>query len=159
MLVPIGAIALIPLIAAQAGGPVRRAAIGIGAAFAAFGIAAITASRLPLTADPVPLGLGLVGSDSPSAVAYALGDFFLSSPALIAAALALGLASVAVPKAMEYGPWGAAVWGSAILVTLVLLPPLAGDLKVQLFPLLVGVWLATAVLVLAQVPRVANCWR
>ncbi len=159
LLVPIGAIALIPLLAARAGGPVRRAAIGVGAAFAAFGIAAVTASRLPLTGDPVPLGLGISGSDSPSAVAYALGDFSLGSPALIAAALALGAASVAVPKAMEHGPWGAAVWGSALLVTLVLLPPLAGDLKVQPFPLLVGVWLAAAVLVLSQVPRVANCWR
>lgn len=155
LLAPLGALAIVPLLAARAGGRARRAAVAAAACFAAFGAAGLTGSALPLSAERPPLGLGLAGSESPTAVLAAFLRFLTGHPELLVATCILAAATLAAPRAAQRGPWGAALWGSGVLAALVLAPPLAGFGEVEPFPLVLGVWAAAALLLtrVAGTPR------
>jgi hypothetical protein len=146
LLGPIGALALVPLLAVRAGGAARRAAVAAGASLAAMGTAALAGAALPFTGGRPPLGLGITASESPSAVVWALVRFLGENRGLLLATAVLAVAAVALPRALGRGLWGAALWGAGLLATILLLPPLAGGGHIDAFPLVLFVWVAAAAL-------------
>ena len=149
LLAPIGALALVPVLVARARGAARRAALAAAALAAAVVFAALTRSPLPLTGDAPPVGLGLAGSDRPAAAASAVLSIFTGNPALWIETLVLAAAAAAAPYARRYGVWGIAAWGSVFFAA-ALLGPFGA---VPVFPLVLGVWVATALL---AVPLLKN---
>ena len=108
------------------------------------GVSGLLGWGLPFTHGRPPLGLGIAGSESPSAVLWALLRFLADNRSLLVATAALSVAAVLLPEARRRGAWGAALWGSGLLVALVLLPQLAGGSRVSAFPLVAFVWIAAA---------------
>jgi hypothetical protein len=136
----VGALGLAPLGALLLRSPVRRAAAAGGAVLLAAAVAAIRAAPLPLTGAEPPRQLGLVGSESPEAVASVLVEVISSNRALLLAAAALAAAAAALPYAARRGPWAVAAWGAAALAaTLLPAPELAAA------PIVLAVWFTCAV--------------
>jgi eukaryotic-like serine/threonine-protein kinase len=146
LLAPFGGLPLIALLATRARGQIRRAAVTAGACLAAFAAPALAGSSLPLTDTQSPLGLGIAGSENPTAVLRALLGFLADRPELIVALAALTVATLALPKARELGPWGVVLWATGLLTMTVLAPPLAGFAAVEAFPLVLGGWAAVGLL-------------
>jgi hypothetical protein len=121
--------------------------VTVGAFLAALATPALAGGAIPLTGTPLPLGLGITSSESPTAVLAALLGFLGDRPELLVALAVLIAATLALPRAGQLGAWGAALWGSGVLTLLVLTPSLAGFQAIDAFPLVVGVWAAAAVLV------------
>jgi Protein kinase domain len=139
-LAAVGALGLAPLGALVLRSPVRRAAAAGGAVLLAAAIAAARAAPLPLTGADPPRELGLVGSESPGAVASVLVEVLAANRPLLLAAAALAAAAVALPYAARRGPWAVAAWGAAALaVTLLPAPELAAA------PFVLAVWFTYAV--------------
>ena len=140
LLLPLGLIALLPLVAQLARGPVRRAAHVL----AGVGLAALSAG---LAGRPLPFGaeapgpLGLAESESLRQVAAGLLD---ALPAVVTLE-ALALAAVAVAIPYVRGLWPAAGLGAGMLAALLLLAPEASAL-----PLVVAAWITCGWLVLAR---------
>jgi hypothetical protein len=141
LLAPLAALALLPLAAQWARGPVRKAATVAAGLLLAAVVAGIRHAELPLGLGSPPLGLGIVGSDRPTAVVHALLTALAHHPALLAEAIALGLAAVALPFVRRRGPWPIACFGAAMLAVTLL--PAQG---VAIAPLVVGTWLTCAAL-------------
>jgi hypothetical protein len=144
VLAAVGGLPLAAVLARDAAGPARRAAVAVGAALAAFGTAAIAGSTMPFTGAETATSVELAGIDSPTDVARTLLSFLSENPGLAACALTLGAAAVAVPYAERRGAWGASVWGSAVLAALALAPLLAGGTTADVALLTVSCWLAAA---------------
>jgi serine/threonine-protein kinase len=143
LLGPLGALGLMPLAAAAARSPARRAALAAAGVLAAVLVAGMHGAPLPLTGATPPSGLGLAGSENPLAVAAALHDALGAHPGILLAAAALAGAAALLPLARDRGPWGIAVLGSALLaVTLLVSPELAA------LPLVAATWATCAVLAL-----------
>jgi hypothetical protein len=146
LLAPFGGLPLVALLATRARGPLRRAAVTAGACLAAFAAPALAGSSLPLTDTRAPLGLGIAGSENPTAVLRALLGFLADRPELIVTLVALTIATLALPKARELGPWGVVLWATGVLAVVVLAPPLAGFATVEAFPLVLGGWAVVGLL-------------
>jgi hypothetical protein len=146
ILAPFGGLPLIALLANGARGRIRRVALAAGACLASFAAPSLAGASLPLTDAPAPLGLGIEGSDSPTAVLGALIRFLTDRPELVVALTAMTIGTLALPRARALGPWGVVLWASGVLAITVILPPLAGFAAVQAFPLVVGAWAAVALL-------------
>jgi hypothetical protein len=141
LLAPLAALGLLPLAAQWAKGAVRRAAIvGAGVLLAAL-VAGLRHAALPLGLGTPPLGLGIAGSDRPTAVVHALWAALAHRPALAAEAIALALVAVAVPYVRGRGPWPIALFGAAMLAATLLPAP-----GVAIAPLVAGAWLTCAAL-------------
>jgi Protein kinase domain len=154
LLAPVGGLALAPVVALRARGPVRRAAIGAGAVLAAAATAAATGRAFPLggvsgaSLDPDVLG-------GTGATLGQLRALLAEHPAVAAEACLFAAAAVAIPLARRHGLWGLAGWGGAFLATALLLPPLAELGAVSAAGLALGVWAATVALAVETLRRPA----
>ena len=140
-----GMLPLAPLVCAQARGPLRRFVQGASAVWLAAIVAGLRGAPLPFTGDPPPLGLGIEGSTSVSAVAGALWSALTAEPALLLEAVVVGAAAAALPLARRLGLWGLAGLGAAYTATAVLGPTLAGAGDVTLLPILLSTWALVAI--------------
>jgi eukaryotic-like serine/threonine-protein kinase len=146
LLAPLAALTLVPAAAQLARGRGRRAALAAAAVLLAAVVAALRRAPLPFDGSTPPLGLGIAGSDRPSAVAHALESQLTAHPALIAEALVLALAAAALPHVRRQGPWAAAGFAALLLAATALLAPAAAIL-----PFVIGAWLTG--IALAVEPR------
>jgi hypothetical protein len=145
-----GLLPLAPLACERARGPVRRFAQGAAAVLLAAIVLGLRGQPLPLTGDPAPLGLGLEGSTSVTAVAGALWGALAAEPALLVETLVIGAAAAALPAVRRFGLWGIAGFGAAYTAIAVLVPTLAGAGDVASFPILVATWLMVAVVAIPE---------
>lgn len=142
LLVPLGAIGLVPALVAQAQGPLRRGALGGVAVLVAIGVGALVGSPLPLTGGGPEAALGLGATASPAEAARGVTAFLSSQAATGIEAVVFAAAAATTGLARAQGLWGIALWGSAFLAAALLAP--AG--AVGAFPLALAVWAATVVL-------------
>jgi hypothetical protein len=145
-----GLLPLAPLACERARGPVRRFSQGVAAVLLAAIVLGLRGQPLPLTGDPAPLGLGLEGSTSVTAVAGALWGALAAEPALLVEALVIGAAAAALPAVRRFGLWGLAGFGTAYTAVAVLVPTLAGAGDVASFPILVATWLMVAIVAIPE---------
>ncbi len=141
LLAPFAALGLLPIAAQWARGPLRKAATVAAGVLLAAVVAGLHGTALPLGLGSPPLGLGIVGSERPTAVVNALWTALTDHPALAAEAVALGLVAAALPLVRGRGPWLIALFGTAMLSATML--PAAG---VAPAPLVLGTWLTCALL-------------
>ena len=106
-------------------------------------VAGLRHARLPFDGSLPPLGLGVAGSNRPSAVAGALWAQLAAHPELVAEAVVIAAAAVALPYVRRRGPWPAAAFGAAFLAATALAAPAAAVL-----PLVAAAWLTAAALAL-----------
>jgi hypothetical protein len=138
---PLAALALLPLAAQAARGRARRALqVAAGVLLAAV-VAGIRRVPLPFDGSTPPLGLGLAGSNSPTAVANALWAQLVAHPEITAEALVLAVAAATLPFARGRGPWPAVFFAGALLTLTATIAPAAA-----LLPLITAAWLTAAVL-------------
>jgi serine/threonine-protein kinase len=147
LLAPIAALGLVPLAAQLARGSVRRAAQAAGAVLLAGLVAGLRHVRLPFDVAQPPLGLGIAGSTSPTAVAHALVAQVGAHPTILAEALIVAVAAAVLPLFRWRGPWAAAAYGAALLAATALTAPAAAVL-----PLIVAAWLSAAALAVDSRP-------
>jgi hypothetical protein len=144
LLGPIGALALLPLAAQLARGPARRAVQAASGALLAVLVAGLRARALPFDGSTPPLGLGIAGSDRPTAVAWALGRELGSHPVVLGQAALLAAVAAAIPYLRGRGPWPAALAGCGLILATGLGAPAAPFL-----PLVAAAWV-TAVFLAAR---------
>jgi hypothetical protein len=123
LLAPFGALALLPIAAQAVGGRARRAVQTAAAVLLAALVAGLRHGPLPLAAGPPPIGLGIDGSDSPSATVYALVHAVRTRPELALEGVILAAAAVLLPLALARGLWGVAAFSGALLAGSVLAAP------------------------------------
>ena len=123
LLAPFGALALLPLAAQAVHGRVRRAVQTAAAVLMSALVAGLRHVPLPLAAGPPPVGLGIDGSDSPSATASVLVHAVTTRPELALEAAVLAALAVALPIVGERGLWGASLFAAALLAASVLAAP------------------------------------
>jgi hypothetical protein len=143
VLAPIGGIGLGPVLALRSRGIIRRAAVAACTVLAAGALAGAAGISLPIArqaASPVDGA----GTESPDAALGAAVSALAAQPVLVFEAIALSIAAVAAPFALRRGPWGVAVWGSALLAVALLVPPVAGLGDSSALHLAPGVILGTA---------------
>ncbi len=146
LLAPASALPLLPLVGARASGLLRRALIPAAGVLAAGLVAGLRGAALPFGDGEPPLGLGIAGSESPSAVASALLQAMLDHPLLLVEAVILGAATLALPAVKARGLWAIAAFG-AILIALGLLVPIGfGATTPSQLPFVLAVWGLCAVL-------------
>jgi len=141
VLAPLAALGLVPLAAQLARGHARRAAQAAAAILLAAVVAGLRHARLPFDGSAPPLGLGIAGSNRPTAVAHELAKQLQAHPVLIAEAVIAAAAAVALPYVRGRGPWVAAGFGAALLAATALAAPSAAVL-----PLVAAAWLIAGVL-------------
>jgi len=143
LLAPLAALALLPVAAQVARGRVRRAATAAVAVVLAAVVAGLRHTALPFDGSAPPLGLGVTGSNRPTAVASALGSQLAAHPALVTEALILAAAAAVLPSLRHKGPWAAAAFGAALLAATAFAAPAAAVL-----PLAGAAWLTATALAL-----------
>ncbi|MGH3001526.1 MAG: hypothetical protein ACRDM1_02460, partial [Gaiellaceae bacterium] len=136
---------LLPVAAQVARGRVRRAATVAVAVLLAAVVAGLRHTALPFDGSTPPLGLGVTGSNRPTAVASALWSQLAAHPALVTEALILAAAAAVLPSLRHKGPWAAAGFGAALLAATAFAAPAAAVL-----PLAGAAWLTAAALALEQ---------
>jgi hypothetical protein len=141
LLAPLAALPLLPLAAQVARGPLRKGATVARGVLLAAVVAGLRGVAFPLGLGTPPLGLGIVGSERPTAVLHALWHALAAHPALAAEAVALAIAAAALPLVRGRGPWTIALFGAAMLAATLLSAP-----GVAVWPLVVGVWATCAAL-------------
>jgi hypothetical protein len=143
LLAPLGALGALPLVAQLARGRARRGVQAGAAVLLAALVAGVRHARLPFVHSLPPLGLGIDGSRSPTAVGAALIRQLQAQPVLFWEAVVVAVAAVALPYARRRGPWVAAGFGAVLLAATALAAPAAAVL-----PLVATAWLTAAVLAL-----------
>ncbi len=138
---PVAALGFLPLAAQAVRGSARRAVQVAAAVLAAGLVAGLRHTPLPLSGESPPLGLGVVGSDRPVAVAHALLEALQAHPLLPVEAVLLGLAAAALPLVRRRGPWPIALFGAAVMTATLLAGP-----AVAAVPIVLAVWATCAVL-------------
>lgn len=141
------ALPLLPLVALQAHGIVRRTALTLAAVVTAVAAAAVGDWRLPLTGEPAPSAPGLAGADGPWAALDVSLATLTSRPTLLVAGLVLACAAATAARARDRGLWGVVAWGAATLAALLLAPLAAGGSPVAASWVVPAVWVAAAALV------------
>jgi hypothetical protein len=143
LLAPVAALGLLPLAAQTLRSPLRRAGATAGAVLLAGVVAGIRHASLPFTGASPPLGLGLAGSESPTAVASELWRALGAHPTLAVEAVVLAAAAVSIPVVRRFGLWGVAGLGAVLLAATVL--PSA---SIASLPLALCVWVTCGALAL-----------
>ncbi len=156
LLAPLGAITLLPLAALGAAGPARRGVSAFAGVLAGAAVCALTGRSLPLAEDPPGTSRTLAGLEGPLDAAGALLGAVTARPGLVLAALVIGLAAATASHALAAGPWGLALWGSAYLGGVVLLPAAAGEPAVGALLVTLGVWTAASALALLRLRQEAQ---
>jgi hypothetical protein len=98
--------------------------------------------RLPFDGERPPLGLGIAGSNHPTAVAYALWQTVLAHHALLAESLVCGLAAALLSSVRRRGPWPAALFAAGPR------PHDAARAGGPVLPFVAAAWLTAAALAL-----------
>ena len=111
---------LMPMVALQARGPVRQAAIALAGVLAAAGTAIAAGARLPITGEDAPGTAGLRGTERPAAAFDAAASLFTGRPTMLVLALVVAAATLAARPAREHGLWGVAGWGAGFVGALLL---------------------------------------
>lgn len=137
---------LMPVVALQARGPVRQAALALAGILAAVGAAIAAGSRMPLTGEDAPGTASLRGTESPGAALGSVTDLVTSRPTMVAVTLVLVAATLAAQPARQRGLWGVACWGAAFVGALLLAPLAAGGEPVAAAWAVPAAWLATGAL-------------
>jgi hypothetical protein len=141
LLGPLAGLALLPIAAQFARGPTRRAVQAASGALLAVLVAGLRHRTLPFAGTAPPLGLGITGSNRPSAVAWALWRPLEAHPVVLGQAVVLAAAAAALPYLRARGPWIAAGAGTALLAATALAAPAA-----PLLPLAAAAWITAAFL-------------
>ncbi len=147
LLAPLAALTLVPIAAQLARGRARRGLLAATAILLAAVVAGLRRAPLPFDGQTPPLGVGITGSDRPSAVAHTLAAQLGAHPALVAEALVLAVAAAAIPHVRRQGPWAAAGFAPLLLAATALLAPSAAVL-----PFVIGAWLTGAALAVEPRP-------
>jgi hypothetical protein len=147
LLAPLAALTLVPIAAQLARGRARRGLLAATAILLAAVVAGLRRAPLPFDGKTPPLGVGITGSDRPSAVAHTLATQLGAHPALVAEALVLAVAAAALPHVRRQGPWAAAGFAALLLAATALLAPSAAVL-----PFVIGAWLTGAALAVEPRP-------
>ena len=142
---PLAALALLPLAAQVARGRARRGLQVFAAVLIAAVVAGLRRAPLPFDGSTPPLGLGLAGSDRPTAVASALWHQLVSHPVIGAEGLILAGAAVAFPYVRGRGPWPAVLFSGGLLAATGLVAPAA-----TILPLIVAAWVTAGALVFSR---------
>jgi len=140
------ALPLLPIVALEARGVVRRAALALAAAVATVATAVVAGTRLPLTGEAAPDTAGMSGAERPGAALDGALGALTSRPTIAAAAVVLVVAAASAGFARSRGLWGVAAWGAGFLAALLLVPTAAGGAPVAAFWAVPAVWLAAGVL-------------
>jgi hypothetical protein len=145
------ALALLPLAVNGARGAWRRALQAFAAVVAAGLVAGLHGADLPFDGARPPRGLGLAGSDDPTAVASALLRALTEHRLLLVEAIVLAVSAAALPLVRRYGAWSIAGFAAVLPMVLLLAPPLAGAgrpaaLTIVLWSVAVGALLAIPLL-------------
>jgi Protein kinase domain len=145
LLAPVAGLALLPLAAQLARGRVRRGVQVAAAVLLAALVAGLRRVPLPFDGSMPPLGLGIAGSERPTAVVHALWSQLAAHPALAAEAVVLAATAVLLPYARGRGPWVAALFGGTMLATTATIAPAAAIL-----PLVAAAWVTAGALALER---------
>ncbi|MGH3043869.1 MAG: protein kinase domain-containing protein [Gaiellaceae bacterium] len=137
---------LMPVVALQARGPVRQAALALASVLAAVGTAIAAGSRMPLTGEDAPGTASLRGTEGPGAAFGSVTDLVTSRPTMVAVTLVLVAATLAAQPARQRGLWGVACWGAAFVGALLLAPLAVGGEPVAAAWAVPAAWLATGAL-------------
>jgi hypothetical protein len=137
---------LMPIVALQARGPVRQAAIALAGVLAAAGTAIAAGARLPITGEDAPGTAGLRGTERPTAAFDAAASLFTGRPTMLVLALVVAAATLAARPAREHGLWGVAGWGAGFVGALLLAPLAVGGEPVAAAWAVPAAWLATGAL-------------
>jgi hypothetical protein len=137
---------LVAVIALEARGVVRRAAVAVAAVLATVATVLVAGLRLPLTGDPPPKLHGVSGADRPLGALDGLATAVTSRPTIVAAIVILAAAAASAGLARSRGLWGVAAWGAAFLGALLLVPLAAGGASIDPLWAAPAVWLAAVVL-------------
>jgi hypothetical protein len=131
---PIGVLGLMPLVALQSRGLLRRAAHAAAAVLLAAAAAGIHGRVVPFTGDAAA-PLTIAGSEHPLAVLQAVWQWLLAAPALGIEALLLAVAAAALPLVARSSDLTIATFAAAFLAGTLLTAP-----SVNAAPLLVTGW-------------------
>ena len=142
LLGPLAGLALLPIAAQFARGPTRRAVQAAAGALLAVLVAGLRHQKLPFAGVTAPLGLGITGSNRPTAVAFALWRPLEAHPVVLGQAVVLAAAAVALPYLRGRGPWIAAGAGAGLLAATALGAP-----EASLLPLAAAAWITAAFLI------------
>ena len=134
LLGPLGLLGLVPLVALQARGFVRRALQAGAAVLFAGAVAAIHGVPVPF-ANERSQSLGIAGSEHPLAVLQAVWPWLLGLPALGLEALILAAAAALIPLAARGSDLTIAMFAGALLAATLVAAPTASA-----FPLVVSGW-------------------
>jgi hypothetical protein len=143
LLAQLGVLGALPLAAQITRGHARRALQVAAAVLLAALVAGVRHVPLPFEHSAAPLGLGIPGSRSPTAVADAFFRQLQANPTLVWEAAVLAAAAVALPFLRRRGPWMAAGFGSALLAATALAAP-----ATAVIPLIATAWLTSVALTL-----------
>jgi hypothetical protein len=147
------ALPLLPLVAVRASGSVRRALTAAAGVLVAGLVAGLRGVGLPFDGASPPLGLGIAGSESASAVASALVQTLLDHPMLIVEALLLAAATLLLSTAQERGLWGIAALGAGLITVGLLVPLGFGAATPVALPFVLAAWGLCAMLAVAVLRR------
>jgi hypothetical protein len=131
---PIGLLGLMPIVALQARGLVRRAAHSAAAVLLASAAAGIHGRLLPFTLSGAP-PLPIAGSEHPLAVLQEVWQWLLAVPPLGLEALILAVAAAALPLVARTSDLAIAAFAAGFLATTMLAAP-----AVSAVPILVSGW-------------------
>ena len=131
---PIGLLGLMPIVALQARGFVRRGAQTAAAVLLAGAAAGIHGRLLPFTANGAP-PLPVAGSEHPVAVLGAIWQWLLAAPELGVEAAILALTAAALPLVARGSDLTVAAFAASVIASTMLAAP-----AVSAFPLLVSSW-------------------
>jgi len=146
---------LVPVMALEARGIVRRAALGVAAVLTAVATVVVVGLRLPLTGEPPPEPRGVSRAEQPAAALEGSLAALTSRPTIVAAIVIVAAAAALAGLARSRGLWGVATWGASFLGALLLVPLAAGGVPVDPLWAAPAVWLAAAALAypLVRTPR------
>jgi hypothetical protein len=145
LLAALGGLVLVPLATQFARGSVRRALQAATAVVVAAIVAGFRGVSLPFDGSAPPAGLGIDGSDRPSAVGHALWETLSAHPVLVLEAGIAAVAAVALSFVRRRGPWPAVLFAGGLLAAAALAAPAA-----PFAALAAGAWVTASALALER---------
>ena len=106
---------LVPVIALEARGIVRRRPSQLPRSWPRLATVVVVELRLPLTGETAPRPRGVRGAEQPGAALDGSLAALTSRPTIVAAIVIVALAAASASLARSRGLWGVAAWGAAFL--------------------------------------------
>ena len=146
-LATVGLLALVPFCSGRLVGGLQRALTLVAAVAATVGLAGLRGGPLPFVEEAlVPAGLGVAGSESPTAIVAALARYAWSQPALLVVTAVLTLVAVFAPLARRATVWQLSLASSAVVATTLLAPMLVLGTQVQAGEIVIAVAVGLGIL-------------